>query len=75
MSKLTEAVIKYVEETHFNLLHYTEITNGVVETIHFGKSNPCQDSYSVAKAFVVTAIGMLVDEGMLSTDEKVSDDD
>ncbi len=73
MSKLTEAVIKYVEETHFNLLHYTEITNGVVETIHFGKSNPCQDSYSVAKAFVVTAIGMLVDEGMLSTDEKVTE--
>lgn len=73
MSKLTDAVAKFVEETHFNVLHYTEITDGVAETVHFGKSNPCQNSYSVAKAFVVTAIGMLVDAGMLSTDEKVTD--
>ena len=73
MSKLTEAVAEYVEQTHHNILYYTDITDGVSETIHFGESNPCQDSYSVAKAFVVTALGFLVDEGILSTDEKVTE--
>ena len=32
-------------------------------------TNPCQNVYSIAKAFVVTAIGLLVDRGLLSTDE------
>ena len=73
MSKLTDAISQFVTENNYNVYHYTEITEDVAETIHFNKSNPCQNSYSAAKAFVVTAIGMLVDAGMLSTDEKVTD--
>ena len=68
MSKLTDAVAEYVEKTHHNILYFTDITDGVSETIHFGKSNPCQDSYSVAKAFTVTAIGILYDKGLLTLD-------
>lgn len=33
------------------------------------QNNPCQDIYSVAKAFTVTAIGLLVDRGLLSVEE------
>ena len=46
---------------------------GRVESIDIIKTNPCQNVYSVAKAFVVTAVGLLVDRGLLSTDEIVTD--
>lgn len=36
-------------------------------------ANACQNSYSVAKAFCVTAVGMLYDRGLLSTDDLVCD--
>ena len=46
---------------------------GRVESLDIIKTNPCQNVYSVAKAFVVTAVGLLVDRGLLSTDEIVTD--
>lgn len=73
MSKLTDAFYQLATEKNYNVYHFTEIVDGVAETIHFNKSNPCQDSYSVAKAFVVTALGFLFDDGILSTDEKVTE--
>lgn len=36
-------------------------------------TNPCQNIYSIAKAFTVTAVGLLVDRGQLSTDEILTD--
>ena len=36
-------------------------------------ANPCQDSYSVAKAFTTVAIGMLWDEGKLRPEDKICD--
>ncbi|MBQ8612447.1 MAG: beta-lactamase family protein [Oscillospiraceae bacterium] len=36
-------------------------------------NNPCQDVYSVAKAFTVTAVGLLVDRGLLSVQETITD--
>ena len=46
---------------------------GRTESLDIIKTNPCQNVYSVAKAFVVTAVGLLVDRGLLSTDEIVTD--
>ena len=46
---------------------------GRVESLDIIKTNPCQNVYSVAKAFVVTAVGLLVDRGLLSIDEVVTD--
>ena len=46
---------------------------GRVESLDIIKTNPCQNVYSVAKAYVVTAVGLLVDRGLLSTDEVVTD--
>ncbi len=48
-----------------------EIKNGISKTVKIVPSSNCHNSYSVAKAFVVTAIGILEDRGLLSTDEKV----
>lgn len=36
-------------------------------------ANPCQDSYSVAKAFTTVAVGILWDEGKLHTEDKICD--
>lgn len=73
MSVFTEKAREFIESGNYNVYHLTEIRDGVSETISFRKSNPCQNSYSVAKAFVVTALGVLYDKGLLSTDEKVTD--
>ncbi len=51
----------------------TEIHQGISETVTLTPTNACQNSYSVAKAFTTTAIGMLYDDGILSTDERVVD--
>jgi len=42
-----------------------------VEAIDLSPATPCQNVYSIAKAFTVTAIGMLADRGLLSVDETV----
>ncbi len=51
----------------------TEICHGVSETVTLTPANACQNSYSVAKAFTTTAIGMLWDDGLLDTNEKIVD--
>ncbi len=51
----------------------TEIHHGKSQTVTLNPTNACQNSYSVAKAFTTTAIGMLWDDGILQTDERVVD--
>ena len=51
----------------------TEIRGGVSETVTLAPANACQNSYSVAKAFTTTAIGMLWDAGLLDTNDKITD--
>ncbi len=48
-------------------------TKDKLETVRFNVANPCQNAYSVAKLFCVTAIGILVDEGKLTTEMTVSE--
>lgn len=36
-------------------------------------ANPCCNSYSVAKAFTVTAVGMLYDKGLLTPEMRIAD--
>lgn len=51
----------------------TLVENGVSQTAVITPANGAQNSYSVAKVFTVTAIGMLVDRGLLRVDERVCD--
>lgn len=48
-----------------------EIKDGVSRTVDIVPSSNCHNCYSVAKVFVVTAIGILEDRGLLSTEEAV----
>ena len=48
-----------------------EICNGKEEVIHLEETNRCQDVYSVAKAFAVTAVGLLYDRGLILPEETI----
>ncbi len=48
-----------------------EIRHGVSRTVKIVPASNCHNCYSVAKVFVVTAIGILEDRGLLSTEEKI----
>lgn len=51
----------------------TLVEKGIAQTAVVTPANGAQNSYSIAKAFTVTAIGMLADRNLLRTDEKVCD--
>ena len=52
------------------------VLDGVTEEtrqLDLRQMNACMNSYSVAKAYTMTAIGMLVDDGVLDLEERVTD--
>lgn len=63
--------IKYSERA--NVFFISEYENGKVSTKACKKANPCQNIYSVAKVYMVTAVGFLYDKGLLSLDERLTD--
>lgn len=69
---IDEIIAKYAEKG-VCLYSITEIRDGIVDSRFITPSSRCHNCYSVAKVFTVTALGMLYDEGKLSTDEKVYD--
>ena len=74
MSKFLEYAKEEILASGDNFISIAEIIgNSDPETIEIRKNNPCQDVYSVAKAFVVTAIGMCVDRGLLKVTDTVTD--
>lgn len=74
MSDFLSRFAAYIREKDYNVLRIAEIRNGgEPESMDLQLSNPCQNSYSVAKAFVVTAVGMLHDRGKLDVTERVTD--
>lgn len=74
MSKFLEDLAAYIKEKGYNVFSVAEIyQDGEAEEIMLQQANPCQDSYSVAKAFTVTAIGMMYDKGLLTPESRVVD--
>lgn len=69
INKMTKAI----KEKGFNLFSLTVIENGEEKTVSFQPVNPCNDIYSVSKAFIVTGIGLLYDDGLIDVEEKVVD--
>ena len=56
-----------------NVFFIAEYNGGEIEVKKLAHTNPCQDTYSVSKAYVVTALGLLFDRGLLRTDEILTD--
>ncbi len=72
MKGFTEEFEARVRESNFNVYNVVQIKDGVVEQRRITPVANCINSYSVAKTFVVTAVGFLFDEGKLTLDEKVT---
>ncbi len=74
MSRFLEDFKAFLIENNENIYNVGEYrTGGDAEMIEIQQCNACNNIYSVSKVFTVTAIGMLVDRGMLSVDEIISD--
>lgn len=74
---LIDKVLEGFQKRGVEIYSITEMGTGYTESrIINPTSNPpaaCHNSYSVAKVFTVTAIGMLYDAGLLTPDDKVYD--
>ncbi len=74
MSKFLDELAVFVKEKGYNTIRISEIIgSNQPETVEFQSANPCQNSYSVAKTYAMTAIGLLYDKGLISLDEKICD--
>lgn len=72
MSNFTEAFAEYAKENGYNMYRVAEIKDGGEPDVYrFTEANPCQDSYSVAKAFTLTAVGLVYDRGLLKPEDNV----
>ena len=73
MSRFLQDFEAFIRERNLNVFRVTEICDGKSESVSIRAANPCQDSYSVAKAFVVTAVGLLQDRGLVDLEERFVD--
>jgi len=72
-NSLIEIIANKAKENSGTFYKITVIENGISQTRVITPANGAQNSYSIAKAYTVAAIGMLFDRGLLTTDEKICD--
>lgn len=73
MSKIFEDLAEFLKTQPFQLTRVSQMKDGEIETLECTPANPCQNSYSVAKTFTMTAIGILYDRKQIALDEKICD--
>ena len=57
-----------------NIIRISEVyRDGEIRTLECMSVSPCQDVYSVAKTFTMTAVGLMYDKGLVRLNEKVCD--
>lgn len=73
MSRFLEDFKKFIEENDGRVFSVAEIIgNNEPEKIELAENNASQNIYSVSKMYSVTAIGILWDRGLISTDDTVT---
>lgn len=73
MSAFLHDFAAFAEANGYHMFRVTEIQGGKSETLELHPAPRCQNSYSVAKVFTVTALGLLWDRGLLHLDDKITD--
>ena len=63
----------FISENGFNVYDISVISGSLSASETVTEANPCQNSYSVAKAFCVHAVGILYDRGVIDLKEKITD--
>lgn len=56
-----------------NVYRITVIKDGKQESVHLIEDNDCRNLYSVTKAYTMTAIGFLYDDGLLKPEDRICD--
>lgn len=74
MSKFLDDCMKFIDTQPFDIIRMSEIHNdGEPETVNRMEISFCQNIYSGAKAYAMTAIGILYDQGKIRMEDKVCD--
>lgn len=74
MSKFLEDFSDFIRKNDGRVFGIAEVSgDNVPEKAELKENNPCQNIYSVAKLFTVTAIGILYDRGLIDVNETVTD--
>ncbi len=71
MSKFTKDLEAFIRQSDFNIIRVCEVCNGNATELAFTDTYRSLNCYSVSKVFVVTALGILYDRGLIDTDEKI----
>lgn len=73
MSRYLDSLAAFIREHQLSVYRIAVMEKDTPpEAAVITPANVCQNSYSVAKLFTATAIGMLCDEGRLSTEDRIA---
>lgn len=70
---MIETLIEQIRATGTHLFSLTAMEDGNAQTFLFYPANPCNDTYSVAKVFTMTAIGLCFDCKIIKPSDKITD--
>ncbi len=70
---LLEKIKQAIAENNWNMYDIAVLDANGIHTLQNQPANACNNSYSVAKLFTVTALGMLWDAGKLDFEERIRD--
>lgn len=73
MSKFIDDCAEFIAAQSLDITRVSVYKDRMIETVECVPANPCQNCYSVAKTFTMTAIGLLYDKRMIRLDEKICD--
>jgi len=73
MSERMKKIEAEIRRREINLYGFALMTEEGIEEIRCPMCNPCNNSYSVTKAFTATAAGMLWEQGRLDLDRPVTE--
>lgn len=60
-----EEIISFADKLDFNIYDIAMMDESGVRAHYFQKCNPCNNGYSTTKAFTMTALGLLWDDGQV----------
>lgn len=63
----------FIEEKRLNFYDLAVMTDDGIESSKLQPCNNCNDSYSIAKAFTMTGIGLLADQGLVRAEDRLAD--
>ena len=73
MNSTLERLVEIAKNEEVPVYTIAVATKDGIENATVNPGNPCQNSYSVAKFFCVTAVGMLYDDGKLTPEDNLAD--